>query len=152
MEQTRYTYRAKRRKNTGFWVYGTYMKFLPYTRNPLGKEVDDKDYKHLIILGGSSDWGMKRDLTVVEVLEDSVCQCLGCVDSRGLPLYEEDIVRYNDKLYVIVYNKGTYSFVLSEIGDYTFPVLIELPTNSKELLMVGNTFDNADIIVKALGN
>ena len=52
MNFTRYIYRAKLKDSnlSDAWVYGAYLKFLPYTPQPVSsKHIPESDYKHLII-------------------------------------------------------------------------------------------------------
>ena len=76
----RYTHKAKL-KNSNTWVYGAYLKMLPYTPNPVGHtHISETEYKHLIITEGFSDWGLPRDIAAYEILPETVCQCLGVKD------------------------------------------------------------------------
>ncbi len=80
-------------KGTNTWVYGAYLKFLPYTPNPVGgRKPLESEYKHLIITEGVSDWGLPRELASYEVLPETVGRCIGLKDRNDNLIYEGDKV------------------------------------------------------------
>ena len=102
METSRYLYRAKMKgwKESGLknWAYGAYFKFLTYTPYPVNpRNIKEEDYRHLMVCEGPSDWGMPRDLQVLDIDLETLCQCIGLKDSNNVPIYENDIVRYKPK-------------------------------------------------------
>ena len=87
----------------GKWYYGAYFKHLPYTPHCCGKKPPEKDYKHLIIQEGFSDWGLPRSMTCIEVEKDTVGQCTGLKDKNKKLIYENDIVKRNGELLIVRY-------------------------------------------------
>lgn len=76
---------------TGKMVYGAYHKHLPFTPNPIGSQVNEKDYKHLIIQDDFSDWNMPRGLRVVEIDPTTLCKATGLRDKHQKMIYQKDI-------------------------------------------------------------
>jgi len=74
------------------FVYGGYLKFLPYTPSPVrDANPPEKDYKHLIFTEGFSDWNLPRDISVYDIKPETLGQCTGLfVD--GNYLFEGDKV------------------------------------------------------------
>ena len=70
--QDRFKFRAKL-KGMDKWVYGAYLKILPYQPYPVGGVKPlETEYKHLIVTEGSADWGMPRGIVAYEVIPETV--------------------------------------------------------------------------------
>lgn len=126
----RYIYKAK--DLNGNWVHGAYFKFLPYTPVPIREcEPPESDYKHLIIKEGFSDWNLPRDLKVIEINPETLCQCTGMKDKNNINIFENDIVItpdyyrgdffYPSGKYTVEWDNGFHVNYkdLSEINDLT---------------------------------
>ena len=107
-----YTHKAKL-KNSNTWVYGAYLKMLPYTPNPVGHiHILETEYKHLIIKEGFSDWNMPRDIVAYEIIPETVCINTGIQCKNGC-LYTNDLIKvdgyYNGEHLLQVKRDNPYS-------------------------------------------
>ena len=117
-------FRAKR-VDTDRFVEGAYYEFLPYTPYPVGEKPCD--CKHIIITHTFLDWGMPSELTAVEIDKNTLCQNTGHVDKNGMPIWEHDILQYEDEQGVslkgeVVWNHDHACFELYvEEGNFSQP-------------------------------
>lgn len=148
--EERYKFRAKL-KDMNNWVYGVYLKFLPYTPYPVGnKPILETDYKHLIITEGFSDWGLPRELATYEIISETVCQSVNLKDKHGNLIYENDILQDGSDIFTIKYCDKCKSFQVFDfkfgcmncLGDYSWCEFLESSTNCA---ILGNIFDNENL-------
>lgn len=138
----------------GKWYYGAYFKHLPYTPYCCGGEPPEKDYKHLIIQEGFSDWGLPRNMSCVEVDKDTIGQCTGLKDKNGKLIYEGDIVRTwkfstgITKLSVIVWNEARCGFRLCDIDNYQRNIhrYPQSMVNVTTIEVLGNIYENPELL------
>lgn len=103
-------------KSTKRVVYGYYVKFLDFTPATYQNEVDlERDIRlhtrHLIVMDGTSDYGMPRGLETVEVDPETLRVHTGIGN-----FYEGDYVVYDDKEYLIAFDPFT-GFTLTRKGE-----------------------------------
>lgn len=92
MNTDRFLCRAKHIQS-GKWVEGAYYKHLPYTPG-CGVIAPEKDYKHLIIRDGVSDWSMPRGLDCYEIDPETLGQCTELRDRKYRLIFQGDIIRF----------------------------------------------------------
>ena len=89
-----------KRLDNGEWIEGFYCK---HNTAKTWLASDDPKPKHLIIVDGFCDWGFEPPLQGIEVDPATVGRYTGQTDKNGKRIFEGDIVRYKDKIYVISY-------------------------------------------------
>ena len=104
----------------GKWYYGAYFKHLPYTPYCCGGKPPEKDYKHLIIQEGFSDWGLPRRMACIEVEKDTVGQCTGLKDKKGELVYFNDFIKLDDGIVCIIKQ-------IEDINDIEYGRVVAIP-------------------------
>lgn len=140
--QDRFKFRAKL-KNINKWIYGAYLKMLPYQPNPVGKRKPlEEEYKHLIIVEESADWGMPRGISAYEVIPETVGQCIGLKDKNGKLIYEGDIVKTSRGIANVEYD-NTYAYfgLTNFLTVFSFDNFI-----NEEIEVIGNIYENKDLL------
>lgn len=125
------------------WIYGAYLKMLPYTPAPLGaSEPLESEYKHLIITEGFSDWNMPRGIEAFDVLSETVGQCTGLKDKNGKFIYDNDILKDTlGNIFQITYID--YGYWLHEIKTHNWR---PLNTKLECYEVIGNIYDNKELL------
>lgn len=141
MAPTRYTYRAQEVNSEGHWVCGSYMKFLPYTPSPLSGDPAESEYRHIIITEDFSDFNMSRGLRIYEVKPETVCQCTQTRDVTGKPVYENDIVEYQELMFIVVWDGIGFSLKYPTNG-----ALVDFPRGNNVVKILGSTIENPGIL------
>lgn len=127
--ENRYLFRGKRSDN-GEWVYG-----LPsYDREGQVREIETC-----------------RDAAFYTVDPATICQCTGLKDINGKLIWENDICDRKEKYPEIVkYTSGDwtldYSYAYKKECGYTFCNLGFYVTERKSVKVIGNVFDNQNLL------
>lgn len=156
-------FKAKRKDN-GEWVEGYYIYHIKRTICPIGDSVKPEDEQHVIMRDGFSDWNMPRDTVVYEINPDTLCQYTGRTGKYGKKIWENDILRGYQYPYRSDGNDNYFAEVTwfencPAFGIYTFKNpksnvcgISEGNTefmenwNSEDWEVIGNIFDNADLL------
>lgn len=144
-EMNRFIFRAKG-KNTKKWIYGAYLKMLPYTPAPIRNEDDvipESDYKHLIITEGFSDWNMARGLQAFDIIPETVGQCTGLKDKNGNLIFEGDVLSDAGYKYIVEWSLKNGYFIRKPHICELFTYRIDEET-TRNLRIVGNIHDNPE--------
>jgi hypothetical protein len=136
----------------GRWVYGGYIKHLPYTPSPIGGDlVKDYEYQHLIVHEGFSDWQMPRSIEAKTVIPESLGEFTGLKDGLGHEIYEGDILNVTSK------NGATFVAPVGWFGKFGLSTFNSNPSyvSNKFLLEVGSlslAISDGSLAVKVVGN
>lgn len=136
--ENRFLYRGKRSDN-GEWVEG--FLFM----------VNDVPY---ILPHHKTGQPIHADnllKTVVEVLEDTICQCTGLKDKNGKLIWENDVCdRKEEYPEIVKYNKGDwtldYSYSKDRESGYCYCNLGFYVLERKCVEVIGNVFDNPELL------
>ncbi len=130
-------FKAKRKDNNE-WIEGNlvYIKcdnkyyIIPFSTNVYNE----------------NKFGDIKELDIVEVIPETVCQYTGLNDKNGKKIFENDIVKGIDYKFIVKWNKNRMAFEL-----FTFMKEIDegIPINVKEFIpfeVIGTKFDDGELI------
>ena len=114
-------FRGKRKDNNK-WVTGCLLIEEPPLQCFTSEYTEPN--KYLIGKSGFADWNMTRPFTAAEVYPESVGQFTGLKDKNGKDIYENDLVKRNSSIYVIIYSDQIAGYTYSRDGKNSdsFPV------------------------------
>lgn len=141
------------------WVYGAFIKHLPYTPYPDEQITEDK-YQYAIVTDGFSDWNMPRNLDVYPVNPKTVGEFTGLYDCKKHEIFEGDILRVvvpddDEKFMVPVRYMTEDDYPAFDLDPRYVPknwitesnLLAEiLSTGFGSLEVVGNVFQNPELL------
>lgn len=134
-------FKAQRIDN-GEWVEGYYTK-----------KVLNSTVEHFIVKETLSNTHTPSYFTDYQIISDTLCQDTGLVDKNGNKIWENDIVKravFTNKLeyekYKITFveSLGLYGFIVEDKNQYYANQ--ELFRINKDCELIGNIFDNADVL------
>ena len=133
-------FKAKRTDNDkwveGSLIQGVFVRCVDNQDIPYILDIDDID----------CDYDNFGDLTdgfgYYEVNPETICQFTGLKDKNGDKIWENDIVRLDEDLYIVTWEEDDAMFALENVG------VVENFSNvdSRWCEVIGNKFDNPDLI------
>ena len=141
MNMRQIKFRGKSLKNKK-WVYGDLMRNICATRIVRYKETDTESVQR-------ADWDY------IEVDDSTVGQFTGLTDCNGREIYEGDIFTVNGKYPKLVeYREDRVAFCIANVDEldkkWIYPWQQPAPDwwydFSREIVVIGNKFDNPDLI------
>lgn len=128
-----YTRKAKRVDN-GEWVKGFYFCM---------EHKDGRHVHHFIIpLGADLSLGTPIEKIQVEIDPNTICDPTGLTDKNGNEIWENDIVKDNVVFGNVVWDSKYAQFVINDEFDGNQ----DYSDWWQEVEVIGNTFDNADLL------
>ena len=158
-----------KRKDNGEWVHGYYacLNDTTYCFKE-DYEMHPDNTKHYIIVDEMTDWGLPNKHKLIEVDPDTVCQCIGWIDSYQTPIFEKDIVEFigpsTDRVLVCWCNEMNemnavpldgimfdgFDYWNAKYPKFTysdFCCMLQDPYGDfKEIKVVGNIVDNPELL------
>lgn len=133
-------FKAKRTDN-GKWVEGSLI------RGVFVRCADNQDIPYILNIDDiECDYDNFGDLTdgfgYYEVNPDTICQFTGLVDRNGDKIWENDIVRLDEDLYIVTWEEDDAMFALEDVGVVEHFCNVD----SKWCEIVDNKFDNPELM------
>lgn len=109
----------------GDWVYGLITRLYDERFENLPAEMTDEN-------------GVSR----IEIDHSTICQFTGLTDKNGDKIWENDIVRLDEDLYIVTWEEDDAMFALEDVG------VVENFSNvdSRWCEVIGNKFDNPELV------
>lgn len=97
----KYLYKAKAlHGNSNSWLYGYYCR--------------SENGEDMLVSGNASH------VTCTMIDPKTLCRYIGDKDSKGKDLWEYDFVRYNGRMYQILWSQGNLAYILAGDNDYIY--------------------------------
>ena len=158
MSKDEHLCRGKRIDN-GEWVTGNYCE-IPPPLQAFGEPPSSKIYIFTENPHTISDWGMPRNMCLIDVDPDTVGRCTGLRDKMGRYAYEGDIIKSHyinaKKAYhieYIIFDKGKFmsEIKISETGFVRALLAdgircLDKAAYMDEFEIIGNVHDNPELL------
>ena len=134
---SRFLSKAKRIDN-GKWVTGYYTKEVYEGLNI--ETTHTMAYQETFV--GRDEKGIYIDTTYADIDIKTLCSCIGGIDKNGKLVFENDIIKKSDDVYIIRFdNRGCYLMEnINNSRDTSFPYLLD----RKKFEVIGNIYDKGD--------
>lgn len=148
--ETRYKFRAKGDddQTKDRWFYGGYAQ-LDDTTYCVKEDYDmhPENTKHYIIFDEMTDWGLPNRHLRATINPETLGQWTGLKDIKGRRIYEGDIVKVeNTDLAQIIYDEDRMAWGIKPINDFYFDSPLLADNTDLELKVVGNIYDNLELL------
>jgi uncharacterized phage protein (TIGR01671 family) len=124
-----------------------------------GKSVDNGEWVYGYYVKGATRHCVLKSLAqphIYDVIPETVGEYTGLTDKNGKKIFENDIIRFEDELYIVKRECDTAGgywaetgFILKHIGwcDYThFTDTIDDWENECQVFVIGNIHDNKELL------
>lgn len=139
--EDRYLFRAKRIDN-GEWIYGGYCE-TPPPMQAFGELPPPRVSIYCEHPNTLSDWGMPRQMGLIDVDLATVNQCTGLKDKDGQLVFDGDIVDCIDDIMEICWCSDGACFEGWKVKRNTYSILIHA---AESVHVIGNRWDNPELL------
>ena len=120
---------------SGEWIEGLLVITKEEYSNEIYYAIFEKESEHVCM-------GEYKDNGHYQIDPNTICQFTGLKDKNGNKIWENDIVRLDEDLYIITWEEDDAMFALEDVG------IVEHFSNvdSKWCEVIGNKFDNPELV------
>ena len=137
--EDRYLFKAKRPDN-GEWVQG-----VPFEIE--GKQVIlIKDNENLLRVHYLEENMWNAEIYVIEVDKSTICQCTGLKDKNGKLIWENEIIKCNRGIAVVVWDKSEWRIKWVKDNIWRKDLHYWAVEDIQRTEVIGNIFDNPELL------
>lgn len=109
-------------------------------------EKDSANTKHYLLFDRMTDWGLPNQKLKMDIDPETLCQYTGVNDLNSRKIWENDIIKYQKKLFVVEWNPSCAHFAAHPVKETTWSPCMNFGT-MEHAEVIGNIFDNSELLI-----